>query len=619
MPRRPTRASPLAHASSFARGREPRRTYASPSRVAILVALGAAFFARASAAQTRVTTPGALNRYEPAERGSEWFQNDSLDLRGKMRPAAGLTLDYAHVPYELLNLDGSQNTAVVSSSLYLHAGASLVLFDRVRFAASLPIALAQSGTSTTLDGAAFVAPSSAAVGDLRLGGDVRLVGAYGDAFTLALGTQLWLPTGSANQYVGDGAARLGGHLAAAGDIGLFVYAASLGLLYRANDDAFASHPRGNEMDFAFAAGARLLGKRLVVGPELWGGTNLTSKEAFFDTRSTPSAAVLGAHYTFHDFRFGLGAGPGLSHAAGTGKLRALASIEWAPGVEAPPPPPDKDGDGVADVRDACPDAPGPETDDPKTRGCPLPKDQDADGVNDGDDACVDVRGVATHDPKTNGCPPDKDGDQVDDASDACPDVAGVRTDDPKTNGCPLDKDDDGVPDDQDACIDVAGVKTSDPKTNGCPADTDGDGVVDPEDACPKEPGPKSSDPKTNGCPMARVDAGQVKITEQFKFKTGSAALLPESQPVVLAVAAVMKDHPDIQKLRVEGHTDDVGTPAGNKALSQARAAAVVAALTKAGVEKKRLAAQGFGQERPLAGNDTEAGRAENRRVELHVE
>ena len=109
-------------------------------------------------AQTLATPGFALNRYEPAERGSEWFANDSLDFRGHLRPALGITGDYGYKPYTLLNPDGSDRTSVVSNQLYLHVGASLVLWERLRVGASLPLALTQSGDSTVVGGQRYVAP-----------------------------------------------------------------------------------------------------------------------------------------------------------------------------------------------------------------------------------------------------------------------------------------------------------------------------------------------------------------------------------------------------------------------------------------------------------------------------
>ncbi len=195
----------------------------------------------------------------------------------------------------------------------------------------------------------------------------------------------------------------------------------------------------------------------------------------------------------------------------------------------------------------------------------------------------------------------------------------MKSDDPAKNGCPPDRDGDGIPDTVDACPDIAGVKSEDPTKNGCPPDRDGDGIPDPVDACPDAPGPADNDPKKNGCPLARIEDGQVRITEQVKFKTGSAVLLPESDPVLIAVALLLKDHPEITKIRVEGHTDNRGAAALNKKLSNERASAVAKWLAGRGVDKKRLVSKGFGLEKPLDSNETEEGRQNNRRVEFHIE
>jgi outer membrane protein OmpA-like peptidoglycan-associated protein len=230
-----------------------------------------------------------------------------------------------------------------------------------------------------------------------------------------------------------------------------------------------------------------------------------------------------------------------------------------------------------------------------------------------------VPGVASDDPKKNGCPPDRDGDGITDDKDACPDTPGVASDDPKKNGCPPDRDNDGIVDSEDACPDVAGVRDPDPKKNGCPADRDGDGIPDNVDACPDAPGPADPDPKKNGCPLARIENGEVKILQQVKFKTNSAEILRESDPIMIAVATILKEHPELKKVRIEGHTDNKGPAAYNKNLSQKRAESVMKWLTTYGIEKKRLTAKGWGMEKPIDTNDTDEGRQNNRRVEFHIE
>jgi hypothetical protein len=143
---------------------------------------------------------------------------------------------------------------------------------------------------------------------------------------------------------------------------------------------------------------------------------------------------------------------------------------------------DRDGDGVADEADACPDEPGP----PAANGCP---DRDNDGIPDAEDACPDEAGL----PEGDGCPVsserDGDGDGLFDEADACPGEPGP----PRAEGCP-DADADGVRDSEDACPDEPGL----PEHDGClvPGDLDGDGLLDTDDSCPDEPGL----PEHAGCP-----------------------------------------------------------------------------------------------------------------------
>jgi OOP family OmpA-OmpF porin len=101
----------------------------------------------------------------------------------------------------------------------------------------------------------------------------------------------------------------------------------------------------------------------------------------------------------------------------------------------------------------------------------------------------------------------------------------------------------------------------------------------------------------------------------INFETNKATIKPESKPIVDQIVLLLKDNPTL-KVSVEGHTDNTGAPARNKTLSQERAQSVVNALMAAGIDKKRLSATGWGQEKPMADNKTEEGKAKNRRVEI---
>jgi OmpA-OmpF porin, OOP family len=563
----------------------------------VLAALPMVGFAGTAFAQQKAEG-FAINRFDPSERGSEWFALDSLDLRGTNRIAAGVVGDWSHKPLVLYGPDGSESKLLVGDQFFLNVGGSVIVRNRLLLSLNVPVAIYERGEEVTLDDATYAPPSNASIGDVRMGAAVRLLGNYGDPFTMAAGLQIYVPTGSRSDYTSDGKVRVVPRVLGAGDVGRVTYAARLGFQYRALDGQYAGGSIGSEVEFAAAVGLRTADKKLVVGPEFYGSTVVSSSDAIFKKLSTPFEVIFGGHYTFAEaFRAGVGVGPGLTRAFGTPQVRVLASIEYVQSFVSPPPPPppspDRDGDGISDGEDACPDKAGVKTDNPKTNGCPpLPPDRDKDGISDGEDACPDKAGVKTADPKTTGCPPP-----------------------------PPDRDKDGVIDAEDACPDKAGVKTRDPKTNGCPVlpDRDGDGVVDQEDVCPDDPGPETEDPETDGCPEARIAGGEIKILQELKFKTGSAVILPEDEAILNAVMTILKKHPEIQKVRLEGHTDDRGGAAMNVRLSGRRAKAVATWLANHGVEESRLTSKGFGSTRPIEPNATEEGRRNNRRVEFHIE
>ncbi|GAB2809199.1 OmpA family protein [Ferruginibacter profundus] len=232
----------------------------------------------------------------------------------------------------------------------------------------------------------------------------------------------------------------------------------------------------------------------------------------------------------------------------------------------------------------------------------VPKDRDGDGVIDANDKCPDVPGLAA----LQGCP-DKDGDGIADADDKCPDVKGLA----KYQGCPVpDTDKDGVNDENDKCPTVPGVA----RYQGCPIpDTDKDGVNDEEDKCPTEAGPASN----FGCPViaqAVVDKINFAAKNIF-FATGSSKLLPKSFKSLNEVAKIMTDDASL-KLDIDGYTDNTGDAAKNQTLSEARAAAVKAYLVTKGVDESKMTSTGHGSDNPTADNKTAAGRAKNRRVEM---
>ena len=297
----------------------------------------------------------ALDRFEPAERGSSWFVLDSLDMRGHVRHAVGLDGEVAYKPLVVYNADGSERAAIIKVQPFVHLGASLVMWNRLRVGFNLPMRISQTGDDNAIGSNTFSASHSETIGDLRLGSDVRLFGTYGSPITMAAGLQVWVPTGDRASYTGDGKARLAPRVLAAGQAGDFGYSAQLAFNYRPQDDSFGGSPMGSEMAFGVAAGLYGLKKTLLFGPEVYGRTGVSSSDAFFGKHTSPVEALLGVHYQFSpDFNVNFGIGPGLSRGLGSPVVRSVLSIEWHPAYEAPivTPPPDADQDSVFDQEDA---------------------------------------------------------------------------------------------------------------------------------------------------------------------------------------------------------------------------------------------------------------------------
>lgn len=307
--------------------------------------------------------------------------------------------------------------------------------------------------------------------------------------------------------------------------------------------------------------------------------------------------------------------------------------------------PDRDMDGIADGDDNCPDVAGPKA----TKGCP---DSDGDSVLDKDDDCPDVKGLAA----LKGCPdgdmdgvadkndkcptekglpelmgcPDSDGDGIADAEDDCPNEKGVAS----ANGCP-DRDGDSITDAKDKCPDEAGVASA----MGCP-DRDGDGFADANDKCPDVVGKMEGCPDTDGdsvhdgddrcpevaglaknkgCPEIKKEVRDVLnfAMRAVQFETGKATLKKQSSAVLDQIVAIMQEY-TAYRLVIAGHTDNVGNDKTNLTLSENRAKACYQYLVSKGIDAKRMSYAGYGESQPIATNKTSKGRELNRRVEFDL-
>ncbi len=182
----------------------------------------------------------------------------------------------------------------------------------------------------------------------------------------------------------------------------------------------------------------------------------------------------------------------------------------------------------------------------------------------------------------------------------------VKALDGSTVICQNDTDGDGVTDDLDKCPETpTGVQVD---AEGCALDTDGDGVPDHLDNCPQTP---------QGATVDDVGCMKQLILNNVEFVVDSSDLTADASASLDQVANALRGRPDVKSMSVIGHTDNTGSEAYNQKLSERRAAAVADYLRRSGVSS-RFVSSGQGESQPIMENETEKGRASNRRVELNV-
>ncbi|HEY8073407.1 MAG TPA: thrombospondin type 3 repeat-containing protein [Labilithrix sp.] len=507
----------------------------------------------------------ALDHLDVSDRGSKFFAADSLDIERRTELDAGLVTTYQHALRVFGTPAEGARTTLVWDQLTLHPGASIVFLPGIRVSLDVPV-IFESGRDQTLAGMFYNRPRGEALGDVRFGLDGKIYSnrdsRTGEGVVVGAGAWVWLPSGTRYDYTSDGAMRTSVRVATAIQKGPLLGAARIAITYRRDDiDPFGGVELGSQLEGVAALGWHR--GVLTLGPEVHGVTIL--RNDVFGHRSSPVEGIFGGHVTLGRFMAGAGVGTALDRGLGSPGIRALLSLEY---VAATKPLPDRDGDGVPDIDDVCPDVPG-SCGAPKARlGCPEPpRDRDSDGIPDGEDACPLVAGPRSSDPRTNGCA-DTDGDGVPDPLDACPMVVGVRSTDPKKDGCPAEP--------------VV------PPTPPAPPDRDHDGIVDAQDACPDEAGDAQTDAKNNGCPYVHRNGDKLVLDEPIVFDKKKPVLTAESDRPLGMLAQWLAKHPEVTKLRIAAHAEKLGP------LTQQQADAVVERLVTKGVARTRLEPKGMG-------------------------
>ncbi|HEX7879085.1 MAG TPA: PorV/PorQ family protein [Candidatus Eisenbacteria bacterium] len=212
---------------------------------------------------------------------------------------------------------------------------------------------------------------------------------------------------------------------------------------------------------------------------------------------------------------------------------------------------------------------------------------------------------------------DRDHDGIPDDTDRCPDQPEDFDGFQDTDGCPdPDNDGDGVVDAQDQCPGQAEDFDGFEDTDGCPdLDNDKDGILDKDDKCPSAPETFNGYEDADGCPDDMPFCFPIAYIN-FKFNTAEMTHA-DYIPVLEEVARIMKENSEI-RVEIQGHTDSIGSDEYNQSLSERRSQAVKDYLIAKGIGADRMTTRGFGESQPIDTNDTDLGRARNRRIEFKV-
>ncbi|HEY4015352.1 MAG TPA: OmpA family protein [Polyangiaceae bacterium] len=318
--------------------------------------------------------------------------------------------------------------------------------------------------------------------------------------------------------------------------------------------------------------------------------------------------------------FMLGGGTRYGHGFEAADERAFVGFVFEPSIG------DRDGDGIKDDVDQCPDDPEDFDGFKDEDGCPDP-DNDNDGIPDVDDRCPNVPEDREGDHDEDGCPEqsdgDRDGDGIPDSKDQCPDEPEDRDGFQDEDGCPdPDNDRDGIPDKVDQCPNDPEDKDGFQDEDGCPdPDNDQDGIPDVRDKCPNDPETYNGFEDEDGCPdkgSVIIQDNNIIILEKIKFRTDSAEILPESNRILDAVATTLAHHPEFLLLEIAGHADERASDEHNLKLTQDRVNSVMRALIARGIEQSRLRSKGYGEFCPDDPGHTPAAWEKNRRVEFKI-
>ncbi len=637
---------------------------------------------RAEAQAGRLTNGGLdLHLFRPAMDSKGYLSINGTDILGHLDFAFGLVVDMGGglLPYNGFVNDPNQPipagygpSAFCGRDLlcgraidYVATGTlqfNLGLFNLLEIGAQVPVGFVGGRNVTIQDTMGHpifnspamanpVADSYQGFGGIILHAKLRILRAERNAgLGLGVGLQVEFPSGSPSHFVGDSdvvfwptllgewrpdrliriGLNVGARLMTSGTMGIPAGASTT--------TPMAGGPRtcaqgmqtctavggssvnyGSFLTYGIGAGFRLGDSPIELTAEVYGASIFNS----FATQGGTSLEAMGGIKIFVDRNsyLVLAGGGGLPVGGiQQADVRGMLGFIFEPSIG------DRDGDGYRDDTDECPNEPEDFDNFADEDGCPDP-DNDRDGILDVDDECDMVPEDRDGDADEDGCPEgnegDRDGDGILDADDQCPDDPEDRDGFEDEDGCPdPDNDRDGILDVDDLCPNDPEDRDGFQDEDGCPdPDNDADRILDTDDSCPNDPETYNGTEDEDGCP----DRGPVIVTEtgiqilqQILFETDSAEILPQSFPIVDAVAATLVGNPQILFLEIQGHADERSSDDYNIRLTTDRAAAVLEAIVSRGIARDRLRSAGYGERCPVDPRHNAEAWDQNRRVEFRI-
>lgn len=541
--------------------------------LAVIAALSVGLFTETAHAQDLDLPTIQLERFRPAPGPADYLNVYGTDVAEHLEWDASFYLSFADNPLQISTRNSRFSETVDAQSTVSLMG-SIGLYDRFEIGLLIPATVFQSsqGLQPILPQGSENSTDLSVMGlnDWRLSGKFQILDPIQDTVGLALVAGLYAPLATQNTLTSDGG--VGGELTAAAEY--FIWrgirvGANLGYRYRPFKEEFRDSIIGDEFVWGAAIGVPVFIEELDAILEFDGAVSLADKDGRGSLRDgeVPAEVKLAGRYAITDnWTLTAGAGSGLNEGVGSPDLRLFIGLggywvyggDWSMDYKSP---------AFNGSANPCPDGSS------SKNGCPE-LDTDGDGVPDSVDRCPDTpEGTAVF---TDGCT------EKDFEKDNAP-VPPKPVDD--------DYDDDGILNDDDDCPD-------DPENFN--------GFLD-DDGCPDDPSQKVT-----------VTKDKIVIIDKVHFDTSKATIRPESFDILNQVVDVLDENPQIELLRIEGHTDDRGRAAFNEKLSRRRAASVREYLIDNGVDSSRLTSEGFGESTPIADNETEEGRAKNRRVEFTI-